>query len=145
MIRTCLPSREDTKHWEDTNVDKKRKASHNCQVEDSGYFGAELRGGDARGEGSDDGGRDFATRVICVARGWMNPQAHAAKAPPLLESVELTPGGRRKHVLTRRSPGGTQRTAQYISHPAGPRSWSEGRVYNAQIVLLMESGATTMT
>ena len=48
-------------------------------------------------------------------RGWCHPQAHAAKAPPLLESVELTPGGRRKHVLTRRSPGGTQRTAQYIS------------------------------
>ena len=64
-------------------------------------------------------------------RGWCHPQAHAAKAPPLLESVELTPGGRRKHVLTRRSPGGTQRTAQYISPSKAEMMEKEG--YNAQI------------
>jgi hypothetical protein len=64
-------------------------------------------------------------------RGCCHPQAHAAKAPPLLESVELTPGGRRKHVLTRRSPGGTQRTAQYISPSKAEIMEKEG--YNAQI------------
>ena len=43
------------------------------------------------------------------------PQLHTAKAPPLRESVELTPGGRRKHTFTRTSPGGTTRTATYTS------------------------------
>ena len=33
----------------------------------------------------------------------------------LLESVELTPGGRKKHTLQRTSPGGTTRASQYIS------------------------------
>ena len=40
---------------------------------------------------------------------------HAAKAPPLRESVELTPGGRRKHTFMRTSPGGKTRTATYKS------------------------------
>ena len=33
----------------------------------------------------------------------------------LLESVELTPGGRKKHTLQRTSPGGTTRASQYTS------------------------------
>ena len=35
--------------------------------------------------------------------------------PQLSESVELTPGGRKKHKLQRTSPGGTTRTSQYTS------------------------------
>ena len=42
------------------------------------------------------------------------PQTHAALAP-LRESVQLTPGGRRKHTLRRTSPGGTTRCSEYIS------------------------------
>ena len=38
-----------------------------------------------------------------------------AGQPQLLESVELTPGGRKKHTLQRTSPGGTTRASQYIS------------------------------
>ena len=38
---------------------------------------------------------------------------------PLLERVELTPGGHRKHTLTRTSPGGTTRSAAYKSPPKG--------------------------
>jgi hypothetical protein len=38
-----------------------------------------------------------------------------ASSTPLVESVELTPGGRRKHVLQRSSPGGSVRSSQYIS------------------------------
>ena len=41
--------------------------------------------------------------------------ACAGAETPLLENVELTPGGRRKHTLQRRSPHGTTRTSQYIS------------------------------
>mmetsp|Transcript_57107 Transcript_57107/g.113434 ORF Transcript_57107/g.113434 Transcript_57107/m.113434 type:complete len:204 (-) Transcript_57107:152-763(-) len=41
--------------------------------------------------------------------------ARASAQAPLLESVELTPGGRRRHTLQRMSPGGTTRTAQYTS------------------------------
>ena len=42
------------------------------------------------------------------------PHTHVALAP-LEESVQLTPGGRRKHTLRRTSPGGTTRCSQYIS------------------------------
>ena len=42
------------------------------------------------------------------------PQTRAALAP-LRESVQLTPGGRRKHTLRRTSPGGTTRCSEYIS------------------------------
>ena len=38
-----------------------------------------------------------------------------ADQPQLLEGVELSPGGRRKHVLQRTSPGGTTRSSQYTS------------------------------
>ena len=38
-----------------------------------------------------------------------------AAQPQLLESVELTPGGRKKHTLQRTSPGGTTRASQYTS------------------------------
>ena len=38
-----------------------------------------------------------------------------AGQPQLLESVELTPGGRKKHTLQRTSPGGTTRASQYTS------------------------------
>ena len=41
---------------------------------------------------------------------------------PLHDSVELTPGGHRKHTLTRTSPGGTTRSTQYAS----PRKGDEG-------------------
>ena len=87
------------------------------QVEDSGYFGAELRAVAMRGAKA-------ATTVAVILppasyveangrlRGWCHPQGHAAKAPPLLESVELTPGGRRKHVLTRQVAG------RYAAHSA---------------------------
>ena len=34
---------------------------------------------------------------------------------PLHDHVELTPGGHRKHSLQRTSPGGTTRTAHYVS------------------------------
>ena len=34
---------------------------------------------------------------------------------PLHESTLLTPGGHRKHVLERTSPGGTKRRSEYIS------------------------------
>ena len=65
------------------------------------------------------------TAIVTTARGKASrrgpkgqdrgPQVYAAQAPPLNESVELTPGGRRKHTLTRASPGGTTRTATYTS------------------------------
>ena len=65
------------------------------------------------------------TAIVTTARGKASrrgpkgqdrgPQVYAAQAPPLHESVELTPGGRRKHTLTRASPGGTTRTATYTS------------------------------
>ena len=42
-------------------------------------------------------------------------QARASAQAPLLESVELTPRGRRRHKLQRTSPGGTRRTAHYTS------------------------------
>ena len=38
-----------------------------------------------------------------------------ARDAAIVESVELTPGGRRKHTLQRTSPGGTTRTSMYIS------------------------------
>jgi len=38
-----------------------------------------------------------------------------ARDAAIVESVELTPGGRRKHTLQRTSPGGTTRTSTYIS------------------------------
>ena len=38
---------------------------------------------------------------------------------PLHDFVELTPGGHRKHTLTRTSPGGTTRSTQYVSPRKG--------------------------
>ena len=55
-----------------------------------------------------------ATPIVPKRRS-VGPQAHTVKSSPLLESVELTPGGRRKHCLSRSSPGGTTRTALYTS------------------------------
>jgi hypothetical protein len=43
----------------------------------------------------------------------------AGAAPPLRDDVMLTPGGHRKHTLTRTSPGGTTRTTQYTSPRKG--------------------------
>jgi hypothetical protein len=45
---------------------------------------------------------------------------------PLHDFVELTPGGHRKHTLTRTSPGGTTRSTQYVSPRKGDVVWSSG-------------------
>ena len=55
-----------------------------------------------------------ATPIVPKRRS-VGPQAHIVKSSLLLESVEVTPGGRRKHCLSRSSPGGTTRTALYTS------------------------------
>ena len=41
---------------------------------------------------------------------------------PLQDHIDLTPGGHRRHTLQRTSPGGTTRTAQYISPRKGDSS-----------------------
>ena len=41
--------------------------------------------------------------------------SYDTRAAPVLESVTLSPGGHRKHVLTRTSPGGTTRSSEYTS------------------------------
>ena len=58
---------------------------------------------------------------------------------PLHDSVELTPGGHRKHTLTRTSPGGTTRSTQYVSPRKGDKS-TTGTIYESEAELLWSAG-----
>ena len=74
-----------------------------------------------------EGGRYHTT---LPRRFWGMANATQMQAP-VLESVQLTPrGGRRKHTLQRTSPGGTTRTAEYISpnkaEVVEDKGWEEG-------------------
>ena len=53
---------------------------------------------------------------------------------PLHDHVELTPGGHRKHSLQRTSPGGTTRTAHYVSPLKGDYS-TAGAALNGSGIL----------
>ena len=52
---------------------------------------------------------------------------------PLQDHVNLTPGGHRRHTLQRTSPGGTTRTAQYVSPRKGDTSVDGGFILEREI------------
>ena len=61
----------------------------------------------------------IATTTLAKPRTRSLDPRETSAAPPLRDDVVLTPGGHRKHTLTRTSPGGTTRIAQYISPRKG--------------------------
>ena len=61
----------------------------------------------------------IATTTLAKPRETTYSPRETSAAAPLRDDVMLTPGGHRKHTLTRTSPGGTTRTAQYISPRKG--------------------------
>ena len=79
-----------------------------------------------------NGWSDHAAQASALSKPPMKPRAkprglsanprETCKAP-LHDSVELTPGGHRKHTLTRTSPGGTTRSTQYVSPRKGQKHY----------------------
>jgi hypothetical protein len=68
----------------------------------------------------------IATTTLAKPRETTYSPRETSAAAPLRDDVMLTPGGHRKHTLTRTSPGGTTRTAQYISPRKGDSAWIHG-------------------